>query len=210
MPAEGAAALLELTPRSRVLHVGAPVRALSLARLGHRVLGLGHEDESVNKARAEARKEKLNAHFLKMDLRRIPYRAEFDAVMIREDFLGVWLREKDDQEGLEAAAKSLKLGGRLLIEAPNREAVLRGSRAEDFNLETGRLGGRRLYALTEIRSLLSRCGLVYRKSLGDFEGSSYALDSSRLIVLSERPSISEAVRKKQSLSEAIKIKGRRR
>ena len=97
-----------------------------------------------------------------------------------------------------------------------------------FNFETGRLDdhrtivaadgtrtpvfvSQRLYALTELKAMLARCGLRYLCAYGGFDGAPYGMDSQRMIVLAERAVEARArLAKDLGLERAIKIKGRRR
>lgn len=94
-----------------------------------------------------------------------------------------------------------------------------------FNLENGRLNNHRtivsqngerlpafvsfrVYALTEIKSLLLSAGLSYQRCWGGFDGSAYGMDSSRMIVLAEKPVESRKQKKEEYAPVVIKIKGR--
>lgn len=243
---EGVERFLNLEPRSRVLDLacGAGRQTLELARRGHRVLGVDSSAEPIAQARAAAREERLNVHFVKTDIRQIPYRAEFDAVINLFTSFGYFPQERDDLKALEAVRKGLKPGGKLLMDLLNKEWLMRHfephfwEQGEDgqgavvldqisFNFETGRLDnhrtivgkdgtrlpsyvGFRVYTLTEIKNLIARAGLVYRQSWGGFDGSAYGMDSSRMILLAEKPAEARAPKPKENLAAAIKIKGRRR
>ena len=45
----------------------------------------------------------------------------------------------------------------------------------------------RVYALTEMIALLARAGLVFRAAYGDFDGTAYAPESRRMILVAEKP-----------------------
>jgi SAM-dependent methyltransferase len=97
-----------------------------------------------------------------------------------------------------------------------------------FNFETGRLdnhrtivakdGSRtpsfvslRVYTLTELKALLAGAGLDYLQAWGGLDGSSYGMDSPRMVVLAERPLEARPQRRPdEGLPTAIRIKGRRR
>lgn len=244
---DGVERFLKMEPRSRVLDLacGAGRQTLELARRGHRVLGMDCQEAALAEARNSARNERLTVHFLKGDPRQIPYRAEFDAVVNLFSSFGGFPAERDDLKTLECVRKSLKPGGKLLIDLLNKEWLMRhfepnfweqgedgkGSVVLDqisFNFETGRLdnhrtivgkdGARRpsfvsmrVYTLTEIRRLIAQAGLEYRQAWGGFDGSSYGMDSPRMIVLAVRPPEGPARRPAgPDLPSAIKIKGRRK
>jgi SAM-dependent methyltransferase len=124
---EGLERFLALEPRSHVLDLGcgAGRGTLELARRGHRVLGVDADERALAEARAAAKGERLNVHFLKNDPRLIAYRAEFDAVVSLDSAFGRLETDRDDLKCLEAARKGLKPGGKLLLDLLNRERVLR-------------------------------------------------------------------------------------
>jgi len=153
---------LQLETRSRVLDLGcgAGRRTLELARRGHRVLGVDPDERALAHARAAAREERLNTHFVHADPRTITYRAEFDAVVCLDGAFGQLPSDRDDLRALEAARKGLKPGAKLLIDVVNREWVVRhfepnlwerGEAGGDvildqisFDFEKGRLDNRRV------------------------------------------------------------------
>ncbi len=71
----------------------------------------------------------------------------------------------------------------------------------------------RLYTLTELIAQLEKAGFHYLRAWGGFDGSAYAMDSARLIVMAERPRGEKAPRRNSAhedgLPSAIRIKGRR-
>lgn len=159
---DGVERFLALEPRSRLLDLacGSGRQTLELARRGHRVLGLDPSAEALALARAAARQERLNVHFLKNDVRNIPYRGEFDAAVCLSSSFGRLPNERDDLRCLESVRKALKVGGRLLLDLLNKEWLMRhfepnvweqgeegrGDVVLDqisFNFETGRLDDRR-------------------------------------------------------------------
>lgn len=160
--AEGVDTLLALETRSRVLdlHCGAGRRTLALSARGHRVLGADPDERALAQARFAAKGEKLNVHFLKADPREVSYRAEFDAVLWLDGGFGSLEDDREDLRALEAVRKSLKPGGKLLIDVLNKEWLMRHfeanhwERGEDgsgavvldkvsFDFEKGRLDNHR-------------------------------------------------------------------
>jgi SAM-dependent methyltransferase len=124
---DGLERFLALEPRSRVLDLGCGSgrRTLELARRGHRVLGVDPDERALAEARAAAKGERLNVHFVKSDPRLITYRAEFDAVVSLDSSFGQLPSDRDDLKCLEAARKGLKPAGKLLVDVLNREWLLR-------------------------------------------------------------------------------------
>lgn len=223
--ADGLERFLALEPRSRVLDLccGEGRATLEMARRGHRVLGIDADERALAAGRAAAKGEKLNVHFMKADPREINYRGDFDAVLFLDGAFGKLPNDREDLRSLDAVRKALKPGAKLVIDALNREWLLRRfepSGQVAFDFEKGRLDDRRsppsasmrLYALTELIAQLDRAGLVYVRSWGGFDGSPYALESPRMIVLAERPKTEKPPRRggpNDGLPVAIRIKGRR-
>ena len=156
---DGVERFLTLEPRSRILDLacGAGRQTLELARRGHRVLGM---DSAIAEAKAAAKHERLNVHFMKCDIRQIPYKAEFDAVVSLFTGFGTLPNERDDLRCLESIKRALKPEGKLLLDLLNKEWLMRhfepnfweqdenkkGDVVLDqisFNFETGRLDNHR-------------------------------------------------------------------
>jgi SAM-dependent methyltransferase len=222
---DGLERFLALEPRSRVLDLGCGAGRITieLARRGHRVLGIDPDERALALARAAAKGERLNVHFMKADPREISYRGDFDAVVFLDGAFGRLPSDRDDLRALDNARKALKPGAKLLIDALNREWLLRRFEPDAsvaFDFEKGRLDDRRsppsaslrLYALTELLLQLERAGLTYSRSWGGYDGAAYALDSTRMLVLAERPRDEKPPRRggaDDGLPTAIRIKGRR-
>ena len=159
---DGVERFLSLEPRARVLDLacGEGRQTLELARRGYRVLGIDSLEAALTEARHAAREERLNAHFMKSDIRQLSYRSEFDAVVNLFSSFGFFPAERDDLKTLEGVGKGLKPGGKLLMDLLNKEWLMRHfepnfwEQVEDsrgalvldrvsFNFETGRLDNHR-------------------------------------------------------------------
>lgn len=159
---DGVERFLQLEPRSRVLDLacGAGKQTLELARRGHRVLGVDPVEAALAAARASAKSERLTVHFVKSDIRQIPYRGEFNAVVNLFTSFGYFPNEREDLRAIEAVRKALKSGGRFLIDLLNKEWLMRhfepnfweqGDDAQgavildqiSFNFERGRIDNHR-------------------------------------------------------------------
>jgi SAM-dependent methyltransferase len=222
---DGIQGFLALEPRSRVLDLGCGSGrgTLELARRGHRVLGIDPDERALALARAAAKGERLNVHFMKADPREISYRGDFDAVVCLDGAFGRLPSDRDDLRALDNMRKALKPGAKLLLDVVNREWLMRRfepSGQVAFDLEKGRLNDRRsppspslrMYALTELIAQLERAGLLYKRCWGGYDGAGYGLDSSRLLVMAERPLDEKPARRAAAddgLPKAIRIKGRR-
>lgn len=102
----------------------------------------------------------------------------------REMLMRRW-QERDWQEGADGALH-LEERGFDLLTSRQRNRVLTifpdGTRDE-------RQIDLRLYTLTELAGMLSRAGVLFRGVWGDFDGSDYGVNSRRMIVLAEKPSV---------------------
>lgn len=219
--------LLALEPRSRILDLccGLGQETQELAGRGHRVLGFDASEEALREARMAIKGSSLFCHFIKGDMRNIPYTGEFDAVIVRHPSFGHFPRERDEQRALEGIRKALKPNGRLLLKLVNRDWVIRRLSSNgvehglSFDFATGRLEGNRrqpasfrLYALTELLRMLEAAQLAPKKVCGRFDGAPFGLDAFHMIVLAERArDVARAERRADDgLLRAIKIKGRGR
>jgi SAM-dependent methyltransferase len=124
---DGVERFLALEPRSRVLDLGCGSGrgTLELARRGHRVLGIDPDERALAQARAAAKGERLNVHFMKADPREISYRGDFDAVVCLDGAFGQLPADRDDLRALDNARKALKPGAKLLIDVINKEWLMR-------------------------------------------------------------------------------------
>jgi len=226
---DGIESYLGLKFRDRVLDLGcgAGSQTLELARRSYRIVGIDSTSSSFAGAREQAKSEDLTVHFQANDLRKIPYDAEFNAVINLRNPIGVYKKKKDDVRCLEAVAGSLKSSGRLLLDLLNREWLIRrlGSQGQSFDLRTGRLdcrgfqprGGRRdassdslrIYSLTEVEEMLADSGFALREVWGGYASQPYGVESQRMIVLAETKALpKKRARVDDGLPRAVRIKGR--
>jgi D-alanine-D-alanine ligase len=214
---------IRLEPRARILDLacGDGRQTLELARRGYRVLGIDSREGPLAEARRAAREERLNVHFIHTDMRQISYRGEFDAVVNLCAPIGLFPNDRDHLRVLEGVRKGLKSGGKLFLDMLNKEWLMRhwgeGGNPAVFDFATGRLLERgassslRIYTLTELKAVLERAGLAFRRVWGGYEGQTYGMDSPRMVVLAERPAEESPRRPKaEELVTAIRIKGRRK
>ena len=116
---------LDLKQGDRVLDLccGTGRHSVPLARAGLVVTGLDMSEEYLSQARSAARKAGVKVRFVCGDMRAIPFRGEFDAVVNMFTAFGYFDEEVDDQRVIESVAASLKLGGMLLLDMLNRDWV---------------------------------------------------------------------------------------
>lgn len=141
----------KLTPQDKILDLacGHGRHSIELARRGFNVIGLDYSQTFLEKARADARQAGVNITFIQGDMRQLPFKEEFDVVLTLFTTFG-YFDDETNQKVLEQINKSLKLGGRFLIDVISGEAVFRrfnneGVKEEGSNLlkrpETRQMGG---------------------------------------------------------------------
>lgn len=118
-PAEAAAAwkLLGLRKGMKVLDVacGTGRHTVEFARRGAYAVGVDKTREYLDVARRLAKGRK-NVSFAEGDMRRLPFAGEFDAAVNLWTSFGYFEKPSDDLAVLKGIARSLKPGGRFLIE----------------------------------------------------------------------------------------------
>lgn len=118
-PAEAAAAWkrLKLKRGSMVLDLacGTGRHSIRLARRGASVLGVDVTRSYLDEARRAA-KGLPNCRFVEGDMRRLPFKGEFDAAMNLWTSFGYFKKPSEDLLVLKGVARALKPGGLFLIE----------------------------------------------------------------------------------------------
>jgi len=107
---------LHLRPGARILDVacGAGRHAGALARRGYHVVGIDLSPAMLDEARRRYR-EGPRLRFLRRDMRRLAFRAEFDAVVSLYTSFGYFPRAQNEAT-LHRMARALRPGGKLLID----------------------------------------------------------------------------------------------
>ncbi|WP_344104494.1 class I SAM-dependent methyltransferase [Nocardiopsis rhodophaea] len=190
--------------------------SVPLARAGMEVTGLDAVPELLERARGAAAAAGVRLELIHSAMRDLDAVERFDAVVNLSTALGYVPDEADDAAALAAVYRALVPGGRLLIDTENREATLRKARRTwyevagatvwcrrsfapmtgrwtetiDWLSDTGRGGSAfslRLYALTELRSMLEGAGFLVEQAWGGLDQTPYECDSPRMVVLARRP-----------------------
>lgn len=118
---------LSLPPDAAVLDLccGEGRHTVELARRGYRMSGLDLSAFQLRLARRAAREAGVQVRWHRSDMRDIPWRGEFDAVINMFTAFGYFESDEEDAKVLTAAAGALKPGGRLLLDTINREWLMR-------------------------------------------------------------------------------------
>ena len=124
-----------------------------LAAKGLKVTGFDWSGPYLRQARERARRLGVQARFVQGDMRRLPFRSEFDAVVNLFTSFGYFHRQSENLQALKEARKALRPGGLFLIDVLNQAWLVRHFTPRDwapsaggYVLEEHRLldGGRRV------------------------------------------------------------------
>ncbi|TIN74504.1 class I SAM-dependent methyltransferase [Mesorhizobium sp.] len=115
--------LLSLERESLVLELGCGYGRITnrLAEKGARVTGLDASLPLLKKAEADAVERGVDVEYKLGDMRSLPWRDRFDAVVLWYTTFG-YFDDENNERVLREAARSLGKGGRLLIDQGNRFA----------------------------------------------------------------------------------------
>jgi len=118
---------LGLPPGSKILDLccGHGRHSILLAQRGYQVTGLDLSQVFLERARADAEKAGVSVRWVHSDMRRIPFEAEFDAVINMFTAFGYLENQWEDRKVLHQVHKALKPGGLFLLDTVNRESVMR-------------------------------------------------------------------------------------
>jgi SAM-dependent methyltransferase len=113
--------------RARILDVccGIGRHSVELASKGYRMTGVDVSDLYLKMAAARAKRRKVKVAFEKCDMRRLPYRGEFDAALLMWTSFGYFEDEKDDLKGLRSIARALRPNGKFIVDVINRDWLIK-------------------------------------------------------------------------------------
>ena len=138
--ADFVAGKLDLPPGASVLDLacGHGRHAIELAKRGYVVTGLDLSRHLLSKGVELAREAGVKVEFVEEDMRAIPetWAARFDGIINVFTAWGYFEDDADNERVIEGVARSLKLGGRFLLDYINREWVIR-----NFHGRSWREGG---------------------------------------------------------------------
>ncbi|HUW99906.1 MAG: class I SAM-dependent methyltransferase [Phycisphaerae bacterium] len=190
--------------------------AVGLARLGLLVVGVDHDPYFIARARARFEEEGLEGEFLVGDIREVAFVGCFHAAINWGGSFG-YFSDEENFETLQRLARAVRKGGRVLVDQPNREHILRHFRRRQergrveiknrWDARRERVVGRwtlrrhgsihrfktsiRLYTPREMRALFRKAGLKAGAAYGTPEGRRFRRTSPRLILVGTRTRSSE-------------------
>ncbi|MBI4051919.1 MAG: methyltransferase domain-containing protein [Elusimicrobia bacterium] len=207
---------LKLRRGQKVLDLGCGVgrHSILLAAKGLRVTGLDATARYLREARRRANGHRVK--WVKSDMRRIPFKSEFDSVISMFTSFGYFSSIQEDLRVLKGICRALKPGGTLFLDVFNGERVrrnlkpqsweewgkgqfvLRSDRFQGDGVSTGwifvdsrsriRRGNSftRMYNKGSISKLFKRAGFLTQRLWGDFDGRPYTPHTRRLMVLAKK------------------------
>jgi SAM-dependent methyltransferase len=215
---EASLKLLGLKAKGRVLDLccGPGRHSLELARRGFAVVGVDSTASYIAEAKKRAKAEKLKIEFVKGDMRRFRRLGAFDAVINMFTAFGYFKNPRHDHRVLLNIHRSLKPGGKLLMEMLGKEILARVFKEREWRRENGATlleerklsqgwswidcrwiiikGKRRseftvshrLYSAKELADLLKVSGFVKIKVFGDLAGAAYDHKAIRLVIVAQK------------------------
>ncbi len=190
--------------------------AVEFAKKGLAVTGYDFSAEYLKEAAERAKKKRVSLRLLRGDMRRLPFRGEFDAAVNLFTSFGYFQKFSDDLKTLKGVAAALKPGGLFLLDVIHGAFVRENFRRRDwlemedyYHLEEveavrdgvfttwtriekkgGKVQSRvffsRLYDKKKISSALGKAGLKPLKFWGGFSGKPLTSKANRLIVLARK------------------------
>jgi SAM-dependent methyltransferase len=131
---EGITAMLGLPRGARLLDLacGWGRHAVELSRLGYEVWGVDRSMTLLGRARRLAPRRGADPTWVCGDIRELPWREAFDAVVCMFSSLGYFLDDDEDRRALRASCQALRPGGLLLVETMHRDFVAREFAERDW------------------------------------------------------------------------------
>jgi SAM-dependent methyltransferase len=210
--------LLALQPGVNIcdLCCGVGRHSLELGRLGYCIAGVDRTGLYIEQAKKKANEQELNIRFVQEDMRSFCEPDAFDAVINVFTSFGYFEEAADDKRVIENVYKSLKDGGKFLIDIVGKEVLARifqekrwweedsviileeAKLSEDWSSVYSRWiiirDGRRdecrfslrLYSAAQLSELLKSCGFGRVEIYGDLSGSAYDQTAKRLVVVAHK------------------------
>jgi SAM-dependent methyltransferase len=126
---------LELPAGARVLDLccGHGRHAVRLAQRGYRVTGLDLSAYHIRLAKQAARAAGVQVEWLRADMRQVPGRNRFDAVINCFTAFGYFDEQSEDQRVLDGVARALRPGGRFFIDVLHHDGLMARFRESEAN-----------------------------------------------------------------------------
>lgn len=199
------------------LACGSGRHAVELASRGYKVVGLDLSSTLLKVALESAEAAGVQLPLVRGDVRSIPFADTFGCVLNFFTSFGYFKDEEENLEVLASIRRCLIPGGCFMIDHINTEKAINSLVPEDrseigglaviqrrrFDAKTRRIektiilrenGERtayeesvRLYSLDEFSGMINGAGLLIRSVCGGLDGSPFAPDAPRMVVIGEKP-----------------------
>lgn len=118
---------LHLTPGSSILDLacGYGRHSIPLAKHGYKITGFDLSEALLEQARQEAARQQVSVQWEQGDMRSIPFKQEFDAVLNLFTSFGYFEREADNLHVLKQVYEALKPAGLLLLDTVYQVRLVR-------------------------------------------------------------------------------------
>jgi cyclopropane fatty-acyl-phospholipid synthase-like methyltransferase len=148
--------------------------SIEFARRGYKVVGQDINPLFLQEARRTAKEAGVKVRWIKQDMRKIPFRNEFDVALSLFTSFGYFEKEEDHQKVMSEVYKSLKPRGAFFLDVINRERLVRRFRPKEhkelsdgslltierkFDFLTGHLEDKRTYMKKKRKKKESRLGI---------------------------------------------------
>jgi SAM-dependent methyltransferase len=182
-----------------------------LARKGYKIFGTDLSKTLLKSAKPSASNDSY-PFLVQSDMRYIPFYESFDIIFSLFTSFGYFESEKMNNKVIEEFSMVLNKGGKLVIDFLNPEHVknnltplsqrvsgklkikeerwIHSNRVHKritINNEKEFVESVRLYSLKDIETMLNGVGMKLQKYYGEYDGSAYAKDSSRMILSAIKP-----------------------
>jgi len=210
--------LLGLKPPMTVLDLccGLGRHSMELARRGFTVTGVDRTAVYLEKAKKQANAENLPIEFIQEDMRKFCRPDTFDLVLNFYTSFGYFENPAEDRRVIVNMEKSLKQGGRLVMDMAGKEILARIFRERDWHEDDGVIWleerkvskdwtwidsrwillrgdkrdefrvSHRLYSAAELAALLKDCGFRSVDIYGNLAGAPYDQNAERLVVVAHK------------------------
>jgi SAM-dependent methyltransferase len=201
-----------------VLDVGCGIgrHCVEFAREGHKVIGVDYSAYFLQQAKLRADTYGVQVDFRRTDMREMDFSAHCDLALSLYSSFGYFVRPEDDVRVLEKIYRSLKSGGKFVMEIGSKETIARSFSplqrfAEDEHAsflhrivvdgweqldlhwfiaqQEGYKKYRtrvRIYSGSELKALLKHVGFSQVQLFGNLSGAPFDAQATRLVMVGEK------------------------
>jgi SAM-dependent methyltransferase len=132
---------LDLQPGARLLDLccGQGRHSVALAQRGHSVTGFDLSEYLLGLAKERAEEAGVEVEFVRGDMRELPWRNEFDAVVNLWTAFGYLESDEEDEKALRAVTRCLHTSGVAMFDLWNRDRMARIFQRKDWYEHEGHI-----------------------------------------------------------------------